>query len=164
MQLSKHFSLTEFTKSQIALRSVQEYGPNSSTPDKSKVIDNTPGIIAKNNLKDLVDGVLGPLREHYGLPVRISSGYRCLALNDAVGSKPTSDHVQGCAADIEIPGVPNIDVACWIRDNLEYKQLILEFWRADDSYAGWVHVSFQNKNNRRQVLTIGVDGTRKGLP
>jgi len=164
MQLSNHFSLAEFTRSQTALRSVQRYGPNSKTPDPSKVIDNTPGTLAKKNLQRLVEAVLSPVRKHYGLPVRISSGYRSLALNRAIGSKDTSDHVTGCAVDFEIPGVPNIDVACWIRDNLEYRQVILEFWREDDPYAGWIHVSFREGNNKKQVLTIGVDGTKKGLP
>ena len=147
--MTPHFTLQEFTKSDTAIR---------------LGIDNTPGTIARQNLETLCGEVLEPVRKYFGKPVRVTSGYRSLALNDAVGSKPTSDHVQGCAADIEITSVPNIEVATWIRDNLDYHQVILEFFRYDDANAGWVHVSYRKNGNRNQVLTIGMDGTQKGLP
>ncbi len=147
--MTPHFSLNEFTKSDTAIR---------------LGINNIPGTIARQNLETLCKEVLEPIRQYFNKPVRVTSGYRSRALNDAVGSKPSSDHVQGCAADIEITGIPNIDVATWIRDKLDYHQVILEFFRYDDPNAGWVHVSYRKNGNRKQVLTIGIDGTQKGLP
>ena len=89
--MTPHFSLNEFTRSQTASR---------------LGIDNTPPDRVKKNLKLLAEAVLEPVRSHFGKPVRISSGYRSLALNDAVGSKSSSQHTKGEAADFEIPGVP----------------------------------------------------------
>lgn len=147
--LSEYFSLSEFTRSQTASR---------------LGIDNTPPEHVKKRLELLAREVLEPTRAHFGRPVRISSGYRCLALNEAVGSKESSQHLKGEAVDFEIPGVPNIDVACWIRDNLEKDQLILEFWEPKDPHAGWIHVSFREGNNRNMVLTISQKTTTEGLP
>ena len=148
MQLSPNFSLEELTESATALR---------------LGIDNNPGTIAKQNLRTLTEAVLQPTRSNFGKPVRITSGYRSLALNDAVNSKPSSQHIMGQAADFKIPGVHNYDVACWIRDNLEYDQLILEFAKLDDPFAGWIHCSYVKDRNRKQVLTVGVAGTKEGL-
>lgn len=146
-KLSKNFTLGELTKSQTALR---------------KGIDNVPTDEELKRLQLLVDNVLQPVREHFARPVTINSGFRCLKLNRAVGSEDTSQHRKGEAADIEIPGIPNKELAEWIRDNLEFDQLILEFYSEDDPSAGWVHVSFV-KSNRKEILTIAKDGTRIGL-
>lgn len=146
--MTPHFKLAEFTKSQIASR---------------LGIDNTPPELVKRRLKALAERILEPVRKHFGRPVRISSGYRCLALNKAIGSKTSSQHVRGEAADFEIPGIPNIEVACWIRDNLEKDQLILEFWEQGDPHAGWIHCSY-SENNRNMVLTISRKTTTEGLP
>jgi len=97
------------------------------------------------------------------LPVRINSGYRCPLLNEAVGSKSTSQHLKGEAADIEIGGVPNTLLAQWIDENLTFDQLILEFVEPDDPYSGWVHVSTTEDINRQMTLTINSTGTKRGL-
>ena len=147
MKLSKNFSLAELTKSQTALR---------------KGIDNAPTQDEIEKLQLLVDNVLQPVREHFGRPVTINSGFRCLELNRAIGSKDNSQHRKGEAADIEIAGIANKELAEWIRDNLEFDQLILEFYSDKDPAAGWVHVSYV-KTNRNATLTIAKDGTRVGL-
>lgn len=128
MNLSPNFSLSELVNSQTAVR---------------KGIDNTPTPEVVANLKDLAVNVLQPVREHFGKPVVISSGYRSPKLNAAVGGAKNSDHMTGCAADIEIPGVPNKVVAEWIAKNLKFSQLILEGAKANDPSAGWVHVSYK---------------------
>ena len=138
MKLSKHFTLYEFTKSQSALR---------------LGIDNTPPPVAVDNLTQLVVNVLQPLREHYGVPLRISSGYRSPALNKAIGGARNSDHMTGCAADIEVVGIPNPTLAAYIRDTLPFTQLILEFYTPGIPNSGWVHVSYDRTNLRKQVLT-----------
>lgn len=150
MKLGKYFSLAELTRSQTALR---------------RGIDNTPNKEQIENLEDLVFHVLDPIRTHFRLPVSVNSGFRCLDLNEALGSKPTSQHTQGKAADIEIPTMDNLELAKWIRDNMDFDQLILEFHTIGNPRSGWVHVSWENKDkNRRQVLTIGRDGVKVGLP
>ena len=74
-------------------------------------------------------------------------------------------HPKGEAADIEVPGVANLDLARWIEDNLDSDQLILEFYDFSDPRAGWVHVSYHHENaNRHEVLTIGKHFSSKGLP
>lgn len=146
--MTPHFTLAEFTKSQVASR---------------RGYDNTAPEHVRKRLRLLAEAVLEPVRAHFSKPVRISSGYRCLALNEAVGSKPSSQHILGYAADFEVPGVPNIEVACWIRDNLEKDQLILEFYDGTPS-GGWVHCSYREGKNRNIVLTISKNSTTQGLP
>ena len=147
MRLSPNFTLAELTKSQTALR---------------KGIDNTPTQDEIEKLQLLVDNVLQRVRDHFGRPVTINSGFRCLKLNRAIGSKDNSQHRKGEAADIEVPGVSNLELAEWIRDNLTFDQLILEFYSEDDPAAGWVHVSYVPQP-RNATLTIAKDGTRVGL-
>lgn len=150
MKLGNYFWLSEMTRSQTALR---------------RGIDNTPNNEEIENLKNLVYYVLDPVRDFFRLPVTVNSGFRCQDLNKALGSKTTSQHTQGKAADIEIPTVSNLDLAKWISDNMDFDQLILEFHTVGDPRSGWVHVSWDSKeNNRRQVLTINKDGTSIGLP
>jgi zinc D-Ala-D-Ala carboxypeptidase len=74
-------------------------------------------------------------------------------VNQKVGGSRNSDHIRGQAADIEIPGIPNAELAEWIKDNLEYNQLILEFYTPGVPDSGWVHVSYIPEANRNQVLT-----------
>ena len=150
MKLGNYFWLSEMTRSQTALR---------------RGIDNTPNEEETENLRDLVYYVLDPIREHYRLPVTVNSGFRCQELNKALGSKPTSQHTQGKAADIEIVNVDNLMLAKWIRDNMDFDQLILEFHTIGDPRSGWVHISWDSKEtNRRQVLTINKSGVSIGLP
>ena len=149
MQLSANFSVSEFEKTSTGL-------PNK-VPD---------ALIPK--LQDLCEHVLEPVRAHFGKPVRINSGYRSPAVNKAVGSSPGSDHVKGAAADIEVDGVSNLEVARWIRDNLSYKQLILENHTPGKPSSGWVHVAFiaGNKAKSTLTMTMGSHGPvyTQGLP
>jgi len=138
MNLSHNFSLKELTKSDTATR---------------LGIDNTPNEETIDNLKTLCDKVLQPVREHFGKSVTINSGYRSPESNAAVGGSKTSDHCKGQAADIEIDGVPNPELAQWIMDNLEYTQLILEFYTQGIPDSGWVHVSYDPNNLKKQELT-----------
>ena len=135
--LSKNFTLTEFTKSQTALR---------------LGIDNTPSDEHLDAAKLLFENVVQPVRDHFG-PTVINSGYRGPALNEAIGGAATSQHCRGEAVDIECPGVPNHEVAEWIQNNLEYDQLILEFYTLGIPDSGWVHVSYIPEGNRKQSLT-----------
>ena len=137
-QLSPNFSLHELTKSETALR---------------LDIDNTPGEAETENLRLLCEKVLQPVRDHYGKGVKVNSGFRSSATNQATGGSKSSDHVKGQAADIEIPGVANAELAQWIMDNLEYTQLILEFYTPGIPDSGWVHVSYDPNNLKKQELT-----------
>ena len=144
MQLSKHFTLSEMTRSMTAQR---------------KGIDNTPGSGEIKSLGDLCYEVLEPLRAHFDKAVTITSGYRSEALCEAIGSKKTSQHAKGMAVDFEINGVPNIQVAYWLTNNVDFDQCILEFYKPTDGSAGWIHASYNEKGaNRKQVLTF--DGKR----
>ena len=96
--------------------------------------------------------VVQPVRDHFGVTV-INSGYRGPALNEAVGGSSKSQHCKGEAVDIECPGTPNYDVANWIRENVEFDQLILEFYTPGIPDSGWVHVSYKHGENRKHVLT-----------
>lgn len=138
MQLSANFSLSEMVKSETALR----YD-----------MDNTPGEAEIANLKTLCEKVLQPVREHYGKGVKVNSGFRHPEVNAKVGGSKTSDHCKGQAADIEIPGVANADLAEWIKDNLEFTQLILEFYTPGVPDSGWVHVSYDSANLKKQAMT-----------
>ena len=137
MQLTANFSLKELTASQTAER---------------KGIDNTPSAEHQENLKSLCTHVLQPIRDHFSRVVSVSSGYRSPALCEAIGSKSTSQHARGEAADFEIFGISNKELADWIHFNVNYDQLILEYWKESDPNSGWVHCSYTDGNNRRQYL------------
>ena len=150
MQLSSNFSLQELTKSQTATR---------------KGIDNTPSPEHQENLKRLCENVLQPVRDHFSRVVTISSGYRSPELCIAIGSKTTSQHAKGEAADFEIFGVSNKTLADYIDSELHYDQLILEYWNESDPNSGWVHCSFSEGNNRKQYLrAYKEDGKTKYEP
>jgi hypothetical protein len=138
MNLSKNFTLRELTRSDTAAR----HG-----------LDNTPSPEIVANLKVLAEKVLQPIRDHFARPVSVSSGYRSPAVNTKAGGSKTSDHCKGMAADFEISGVPNYELAKWVKDNLKYKQLILEFYTPGVPDSGWVHVSYDPNNLRKQDLT-----------
>ena len=137
MKLSENFSLQELTKSQTAERTGMV---------------NTPSAEHQENLKSLCTSILQPVRDHFGRVVTISSGYRSPELCVAIGSKTTSQHAKGEAADFEIFGVSNKELADYINENLEYDQLILEYWKESDPNSGWVHCSFSQNQKRRQYL------------
>lgn len=138
MHLTKNFTLSEMTKSETALR---------------LGFDNTPDDTVVANLKILAEKVLQPIRDHYKTGVKVNSGYRSPAVNAAVGGSRTSDHCLGQAADIEIPGIANANLAQWIVDNLEFTQVILEFYKPGVPDSGWVHVSYVPGNLKKQALT-----------
>jgi len=138
MKLTNNFSLNEMTKSQTALR---------------RGIDNQPNNNEIDNLRLLCEYVLQPVREHFGKPVSINSGFRSSKLNKAIGGSGTSDHCKGMAADIEIAGVDNGDIAQWINDNCQFRQLILEFYTPGVGDSGWVHVSYNTDDNISKVMT-----------
>ena len=138
MNLTKNFTLAEMVKSETALR---------------HDMDNTPGEKEIESLKRLAEKVLQPVRDAYGKGVKVNSGYRHPEVNAKVGGSKTSDHCKGQAADIEIPGVANADLAKWITENLDFTQVILEFYTPGVPDSGWVHVSYDPENLKKQVLT-----------
>ena len=146
MQLSKNFNLVEMTKSQTATR---------------KGIDNTPSAEHQGNLQSLCMHVLQPIRDHFSQVVTVSSGYRSPELCLAINSKITSQHAKGQAADFEIFGVSNKELADYINENLDYDQLILEYWQESDPNSGWVHCSYSEGNNRNQYLKAYKDENNK---
>jgi hypothetical protein len=128
-------------------------------------MDNTPGEAEIAALRLLCEKILQPVREHYGRAVKVNSGFRHPEVNSKVGGSKTSDHCKGQAADIEIPGIPNADLAIWIMDNLKYTQLILEFYTPGVPDSGWVHVSYDPANLKKQNLTATKkDGKTVYLP
>jgi zinc D-Ala-D-Ala carboxypeptidase len=133
----KNFTIQEYIKSQTALR---------------QGIDNTPTEEHMGNATALFRNVVQKVRDQFGVTV-INSGYRGEALNKAVGGSSKSQHCKGEAVDIECPGTPNYDVAKWIEDNLDFDQLILEFYTPGVPDSGWVHVSYKSEGNRKSVLT-----------
>ena len=143
MKLTPNFSLSELTKSQTA---------------EMKGIDNTPSGDHQDNLKKLCENVLQPIRDHFEQVVSVSSGYRSPELCTAIGSKITSQHAKGQAADFEIFGVSNRELADWIHYNTNYDQLILEYCKESDPNSGWVHCSYSESNNRRQYLRAYKEG------
>ena len=134
MKLSQHFDLSEFTRSESA---------------KREGLDNTPTAEHLQNLKVLCEKVLEPIRLRFG-SINISSGYRGKMLNHFIGGSVNSDHCVGRAADLDMDdvgtGVTNKEIFEYIKDNLEFDQLINEF-----NYS-WVHVGYRLGANRKQVL------------
>ena len=145
MKLTPHFSLSELTKSQTALR---------------MGLDNNPNEEQMESLLALCENVLEPVRVHWDKPVVVNSGFRALPVNRAIGSKDTSQHAKGEAADIEIPGVDNQDLYRWIAQSLEFDQLILEFYTGEPA-SGWVHVSYVGDDDRNETLRISKSGIVK---
>ena len=149
MQLSKNFSLSEMEKSSTGIR---------------LGINNKAGSGEIKNLTDLCYEVLEPVRAKFDKPIIITSGYRSPELCEAIGSKATSQHAKGQAVDFEIAGVSNLQVALWIQNNCDFDQLILEFWKEGEPNSGWVHCSYKDGSNRKQVLTYSGKEFKNGLP
>ena len=150
MNLTTNFTLEELTKSEIALR----HG-----------VGNTPDKTVTACLTNLCSGILQKVRDHYKMGVKVNSGYRSTEVNTLVGGSKTSDHCKGYAADIEIPGIANAVLATWIKDNLKFTQLILEFYTPGVPDSGWVHVSYNPADLKCQVLTaVKQDGKTVYLP
>lgn len=134
MKLTEHFTLEEMTRT-------------------AQPFPNNPSQVEVTALRNLCTHVLEPVRERFG-PVKVNSGYRSSQVNAAVGSSDKSQHRKGEAADIECPGVSNIVLAKWIRDNLHFDQLILEAYKPGIPDSGWVHVSYRTGRARKSVLTM----------
>ena len=130
----KYFTIKEMTKSSTA---------------KANGIDNTPSDEGVLKLQKLIEAVLDPLREWYGKPIRVNSGFRCEALNEAVGGSDTSQHRLGEAADITVGTKKgNKKLFEYIKDNLPFDQLI------NESNFSWVHGSYREGRLRKQVLAL----------
>ena len=139
MKLSEHLDLSEVTRSESA---------------KRKGISNMPTEAHIANIKLLAEKIFEPIRNHFRCPIIISSGYRSKELNAAIGGSLTSQHCQGEAIDIDMDGTPNgvtnRMVFDYIKDNLEFDQLIYEF--GDSNNPDWVHVSYESTGKQRKQI------------
>jgi hypothetical protein len=142
-QISKHLTLAELTYSETAIK---------------LGIVNVPNQLQTENLKTLALKVFEPVREHFGVPIHISSGYRIMNLNQALKGSITSQHCRGEAIDIDMKGdkVSNAQIFHWIKDNLKYDQLIWEF--GDNKNPNWVHVSYTKENRQQTLRAVKVNG------
>ena len=153
MKLSEHLDLSEVTRSESA---------------KRKGISNMPTEAHIANFKLLAENIFEPIRTHFRCPIIISSGYRSKELNAAIGGSLTSQHCQGEAIDIDMDGTPNgvtnRMVFDYIKDNLEWDQLIYEF--GDKENPDWVHVSYESSGKqRKQILrAVRTNGKTSYLP
>ena len=144
MRLTNNFTLSELTKSQAAERCGFD-----NNPDKEQVA----------SLVLLSENVLQPIRDHFQKPVVISSGYRSPNVSRQIGSSSKSQHCKGQAADMEIPGISNKELADFIYENLPFDQVILEFHNPEEINSGWVHVSYVGDENRYAYLIAERDET-----
>lgn len=140
----KFFSLEEMTKSATA---------------KRLGIDNSPSPEIENNLVRLIETVLDPIRERYGSPIRVSSGYRCKKLNDVVKGSKTSQHMKGEAADLVPIDGDTRRLFYLIKEMIDNKeiscgQLIWEY--GTKKAPQWIHISLETDRKRNQILYIGV--------
>jgi hypothetical protein len=147
-KLTENFSLAELTTSETAVRNGW---------------DNTPNASEIANLVRLAE-MLEQVRSLLGKPIMINSAFRSKQVNDGVGSKDSSQHRVGCAADIRVPGM-NPDQVCRaiIESNIQFDQIIREFYNPETSAGGWTHISVTNTKDmtpRRQTLIIDKQGTR----
>ena len=148
MNLSKNLTLAEVTK---------------STTAKRLGIDNTPDEWTTENLRQVAINIFQPLREAFGCPIYVSSGYRSAELNTAIGGSSRSQHVEGRALDLDADvygGCTNSQVFNWIKENVEFDQLIWEF--GDEDNPDWVHVSYvYDGDNRKRCLKACRDDNGK---
>lgn len=136
--ISTHISYIEATKSVTAIK---------------KNIDNTPTAKALINMKYIAENVFEPLREYFNVPIGMNSFYRSSTLNKALGGSSTSEHVIGSAIDLDADvfgGITNKEIFNYIKDNLNFNQLIWEF--GNDNEPAWVHVSLKKSGNKKQIL------------
>lgn len=138
-KLTEHFTIEEMIVSPTA---------------KRLRLSNQPTAEHIENMRYCCEKILEPVRAHFGKPVRINSSYRSPLVNKAVGGSKTSQHVNGQAIDFEIMGVDNKVLADWIGDNLEFDQVILEFYTAGDKNSGWVHASIKKGGGNRMQRLI----------
>lgn len=145
MQLSKNLSLAEIMRSETA---------------KRKGISNMPTPEHIENFKLLAENVFQPIREHFGVPIHISSGYRSKALNTAVGGSLSSQHCSGEAIDIDMDGtsITNAQIFNYIKDNLSFDQMIWEF--GTDTNPDWVHISYESTGKQRKQILKAVKSAK----
>ena len=136
MNLSRNFSLQELIKSDTAIR---------------KGINNNPNAGQIEKLKELCENILQPVRDHFGR-VKVTSGFRSSELCVAIGSSVNSQHARAEAADFEVMGVDNAELADWIYKNLSFDQLILEFYTPGEPNSGWIHGSYIPEGRRASFL------------
>ena len=136
MNLSRNFTLQELIKSDTAIR---------------KGIDNNPNADQIEKLKALCENILHPVRDHFGR-VKVTSGYRSVELCMAIGSSANSQHAKSEAADFEVMGTDNAELADWIKNNLDYDQLILEYYTPGEPNSGWIHCSLIPDQPRASYL------------
>ena len=149
MNLSRNFSLQELIKSDTAVR---------------KGIDNNPNADQIEKLKLLCENILQPVRDHFGR-VKVTSGYRSVELCMAIGSSANSQHAKAEAADFECLGVDNAELSDWIKNNLDYDQLILEYYTPGEPNSGWIHCSYIPEGRRASFLhAFRQDGKTKYKP
>lgn len=138
MKLSKNLTLKEAIKSNTATR---------------KGIDNTPDQWAINNLKAVAENIFQPIRDHFGVPIGVSSGFRGKDLNKAIGGSKYSQHMIGEALDLDADmygKVTNSEIFNYVKNNLEWDQMIWEF--GDEEEPNWVHISYKDDGpNRKQI-------------
>jgi uncharacterized protein YcbK (DUF882 family) len=136
MNLSRNFTLSELIKSDTAIR---------------KGINNNPNAEQIEKLKALCENILQPVRDHFGR-VKVTSGFRSVDLCLAIGSSSNSQHAKAEAADFECIGVDNAELADWIKDNLPYDQLIVEYYTPGEPNSGWIHCSYVSDQPRASYL------------
>ena len=136
MELTRNFTLSELTKSDTAIR---------------KGINNNPNAEQIEKLKTLCEKILQPVRDHFGR-VKVTSGFRSPQLCQAIGSSPNSQHARAEAADFEVIGVDNCELADWIHKNLDYDQLSCEFYTPGEPNSGWIHCSYVPEGRRASYL------------
>jgi len=136
MELTRNFTLSELIKSDTAIR---------------KGINNNPNAEQIEKLKALCENILQPVRDHFGR-VKVTSGFRSEDLCIAIGSSRNSQHAKAEAADFECPGVDNVELADWIKRELPYDQLILEFYTPGEPNSGWIHCSYIEGTPRASYL------------
>lgn len=112
-------------------------------------INNMPPIQALDCMLDIIHYVLNPAREYFKTPFIVTSGYRCALLNQKVGGKSNSQHLKGQAVDFIVKGCDIHKVFEYIKNNLEYDQLLFE---RNSKGSVWIHVSFVKGNNRKQAI------------
>jgi|694.fasta_scaffold00105_133 zinc D-Ala-D-Ala carboxypeptidase len=151
MQLSKNLALAEVTRSETA---------------KRKGISNMPTPEHIENFKKLAENVFQPIREHFGVPIHLSSGYRSKALNTAVGGSLSSQHCTGEAIDIDMDGtsITNKQVFDFIKQHVNFDQMIAEF--PVNGNPAWVHVSYESTGKQRKQILVAkkVGSATKYIP
>lgn len=138
MKLTENLSLAEVTKSATAIR---------------KGITNTPSATHLIALKEVSKNIFQPCREHFGKPLAVTSGYRSEALNEAINGSKNSQHSKGEALDLDADvfgGFSNAELFNYIKDHLDFDQLIWEF--GNNNNPAWVHCSYKTQGNRNEVL------------